>query len=102
MMSSHIAESGTKIFLRIFELSPTVRDVFNYHGPEDDPESIAKNPRLAYHALAFMHALDDAVKVCMIVQRAVRKLMPLLLCQHHTCCMPYHETTDKFSANPII
>ena len=58
-----MAESGTKIFLRIFELSPTVRDVFNYTTPGADPEDVANNPRLKYHALAFMQALDDAITV---------------------------------------
>ena len=62
-MSVHMAESGTKIFLRIFELSPTVRDVFNYTTPGCDPEDVANNPRLKYHALAFMQALDDAITV---------------------------------------
>ena len=60
LVAEQMAENGTRVFFRIFELSPRIKNVFGF-GPDQSGRDIVNHPRLVGHASRFMEALESAV-----------------------------------------
>ncbi|KAI0234573.1 hypothetical protein LSAT2_015174 [Lamellibrachia satsuma] len=59
-MKGNLVDSGTRIFVRIFQVGPRIREVFNYMLK--DGKELADKDALQMHALRFMQAIDTAVE----------------------------------------
>lgn len=59
-MQADLSKRGTSIFLRIFEISPRIKAVFNIDS-DLDGEGVSRDPVLTRHATRFMHAIGSAI-----------------------------------------
>lgn len=58
-MAKNMSANGAKVFLRIFELKPDLKQLFPFRN--DDGESLINDPNFTGHASRFMQAVGAAI-----------------------------------------
>ena len=88
LMSGHLAESGTLMYLRIFQVSPGIKAVF--HMEDMTPEEIAELPRLKVIRLLLALLLVLLLLVLLLLVVVVLLLLLVVVfwysCHCFCCC----------------